>query len=99
MINNCELPEISYAVLRFLCNSLDCDGKRRDAPVGVQARERSMIQIWALYRQSGSDRLEKQPTDPANYLLFRVRTLACIAHKSLEICERCRLWTRSVCLR
>jgi hypothetical protein len=22
-----------------------------------------MIQIWALYRQSGSDRLEKQPTD------------------------------------
>ena len=23
------------------------------------------IQIWALYRQSGSDRLEKQPTDPA----------------------------------
>jgi hypothetical protein len=24
---------------------------------------------------------------------------ACIAHKSLEICERCRLQTRSVCLR
>ena len=24
-----------------------------------------MIQIWALYRQSGSDRLEKQPTDLA----------------------------------
>src|SRR5271165_4281731 len=23
------------------------------------------IQIWALYRQSSSDRLEKQPTDPA----------------------------------
>src|SRR5271166_3298627 len=23
------------------------------------------IQIWAPYRQSGSDRLEKQPTDPA----------------------------------
>jgi hypothetical protein len=22
-----------------------------------------MTQIWALYRQSGSDRLEKQPTD------------------------------------
>jgi hypothetical protein len=27
---------------------------------------------------------------------FRVRAtnLACIAHKSLEICERCRLWQR-----
>jgi hypothetical protein len=24
-----------------------------------------MTQIWALYRQSGSDRLEKQPTDLA----------------------------------
>ena len=27
------------------------------------ARSTRMIQIWALYRQSGSDRLEKQPTD------------------------------------
>src|SRR5271157_3680362 len=27
------------------------------------ARSTPMIQIWALYRQSGSDRLEKQPTD------------------------------------
>ena len=28
-----------------------------------QATARRMGQIWALYRQSGSDRLEKQPTD------------------------------------
>ena len=27
------------------------------------ARSTRMTQIWALYRQSGSDRLEKQPTD------------------------------------
>jgi len=27
------------------------------------AHSTRMIQIWALYRQSGSDRLEKQPTD------------------------------------
>ena len=29
-------------------------------PSGYDAR---MTQIWALYRQSGPDRLEKQPTD------------------------------------
>ena len=27
------------------------------------ARSTRMTQIWALYRQSGADRLEKQPTD------------------------------------
>src|SRR5271166_1855042 len=27
------------------------------------ARSTRMTQIWVLYRQSGSDRLEKQPTD------------------------------------
>ena len=32
---------------------------------GRRTRSTLMTQIWALYRQSGSDRLEKQPTDPA----------------------------------
>jgi hypothetical protein len=30
------------------------------------ARSTRMTQIWVLYRQSGSDRLEKQPTDLGN---------------------------------
>jgi hypothetical protein len=36
-----------------------------------------MTQIWVLYRQSGSDRLEKQPTDLRQYTCyFGERTLA-----------------------
>jgi len=36
-----------------------------------------MTQIWVLYRQSGSDRLEKQPTDLRQYTCyFGDRTLA-----------------------
>jgi hypothetical protein len=36
-----------------------------------------MTKIWALLRQSGSDRLEKQPTDlRQNTLYFGDRTLA-----------------------
>jgi hypothetical protein len=35
-----------------------------------------MIQIWALYRQFGSDRLEKRPTDlRQNTCYFGDRTL------------------------
>jgi hypothetical protein len=38
-----------------------------------------MTQIWALYRQSGSDRLEKQPTDLRQYTsYFGDRTLASV---------------------
>ena len=41
------------------------------------ARSTRMTQIWVLYRQSGSDRLEKQPTDlRQNTSYFRDRTLA-----------------------
>src|SRR5260370_41173118 len=48
-------------------------GKARGGRISKSIRNRSggcrtrpvSIQIWALYRQSGSDRLEKQPTDPA----------------------------------
>jgi hypothetical protein len=29
-----------------------------------------MTQIWVLYRQSGSDRLEKQPTDLRQYTCY-----------------------------
>ena len=37
-----------------------------------------MTQIWVLYRQSGSDRLEKQPTDLRQYTCyFGDRTLGC----------------------
>ena len=32
---------------------------------GRRTRSTRMTQIWALYRQSGSDRLKKQPTDLA----------------------------------
>src|SRR5271168_3023477 len=43
------------------------------------ARSTRMTQIWVLYRQSGSDRLEKQPTDLRQYTCyFGDRTLACI---------------------
>jgi hypothetical protein len=47
------------------------------------------------YRQSGSDRLEKQPTDRRrNIHVFRGQdTRAWIAHKSARISERCRLET------
>jgi hypothetical protein len=38
-----------------------------------------MIQIWALYRQSGSDRLEKQPTD-----LAAARTSFVTQHSACE---------------
>ena len=45
-----------------------------------------MTQIWALYRQSGSDRLEKQPTDLRQYTCyFGDRTLdasGALANKS-----------------
>src|SRR5271157_2031098 len=41
------------------------------------ARSTRMTQIWVLYRQSGSDRLEKQPTDLRQYTCyFGDRTLA-----------------------
>jgi hypothetical protein len=40
------------------------------------AHSTQMIQIWALYRQSGSDRLEKRPTDlRQNTCYFGDRTL------------------------
>src|SRR5271157_4200270 len=40
------------------------------------ARSTRMTQIWVLYRQSGSDRLEKQPTDlRQNTSFFGDRTL------------------------
>src|SRR5271168_3321189 len=34
------------------------------------ARSTRMTQIWVLYRQSGSDRLEKQPTDLRQYTCY-----------------------------
>src|SRR5271166_658011 len=43
------------------------------------ARSTRMTQIWALYRQSGSDRLEKQPTDLRQYTCyFGDRTPGCL---------------------
>jgi hypothetical protein len=40
------------------------------------ARSTRVTKIWALYRQSGSDRLEKQPTDlRQNTSYFGDRTL------------------------
>src|SRR6202790_4861912 len=48
------------------------------------ARSTRMTKIWVLLRQSGSDRLEKQPTDlRQNTSYFGDRTLACIARQSL----------------
>src|SRR5208337_4261183 len=37
------------------------------------------------------------PTTPFSHIasICRVDKLACIAHKSLEICERCRLWQQN----
>src|SRR5208282_3590808 len=49
------------------------------------ARSTRMTQIWVLYRLSGSDRLEKQPTDLRQYTCYfgdRTLALAWIAHKS-----------------
>src|SRR5271157_924875 len=48
------------------------------------ARSTRMTQIWVLYRQSGSDRLEKQPTDLRQYTCyFGDRTLAPIFHRPI----------------
>jgi hypothetical protein len=55
------------------------------------ARSTRMIQIWALYRQSGSDRLEKQPTDlRQNTSYFGDRTLGS-ADRDHESVNRFRL--------
>src|ERR1700693_1800547 len=45
------------------------------------ARSTPMIQIWALYRQSGSDRLEKQPTDLR-------QTTSYFGDRTLDACAR-----------
>ena len=58
------------------------------------ARSTRMIQIWALYRQSGSDRLEKQPTDLRQYkCYFGDRTLTSTKAKMAprERREHCRI--------
>ncbi len=42
------------------------------------ARSTRMTQIWALYRQSGPDRLKKQPTDlRRHHHYMRDGTLVC----------------------
>jgi len=54
------------------------------------------LRYGRFYRQFGTDRLEKQRTDLRQYTgYFGDKTLACIDHKSLEICDRCRLWQRN----
>jgi len=51
------------------------------------ARSTRMTQIWVLYRQSGSDRLEKQPTDLRQYACyFGDRTLG--QHLEPEVAVR-----------